>query len=159
MATLNLPPERGKRKGDTSVVMFAEDDESDLGGIDLDDDESYSLSDSGTDDDDELEVAEDILGEDDELEQLEVFDSDDSVFDESFVEGGSAAGLPVMGSRIAIPQEQELGGLTFGLLMVSSVALCLGAIISVDLLRTVWGSSGSAVYSGELIGIFAGLFK
>lgn len=159
MATINLPPARGKKKGDTSVVMFEEDEESELGGIGVDDgDESYSLSDSGTDDD-ELEVAEDILGEDDELEQLEVFDSDDSVFDESFVEGGSAVGLPAMGSRLSIPQEPELGGVTFSLLAASTLALGIGAVISVDLLRSVWGSAGSSVYDSSLVNIFAGLFK
>jgi hypothetical protein len=122
------------------------------------DEDDYGLSDSGADED-ELEVAEDILGEDDELEQLEVFDSDDSVFDESFVEGGSAVGIPAVGGRMAISQEPELGAGTLTLLAVSSLALSLGAIISVDLLRTIWGNPGSAVYSGELIGIFAGMFK
>jgi len=159
LATLNLPPAKKKGKGDTSIVMFEEDEEAVLGGIsDLDDDESYALDDSGTDDD-ELEVADDILGEDDELEQLEVFDSDDSVFDESFVEGGSAADLPALGSRIAVPQEVEWGTGTLSLLAVSTLALTLGAMISVDLLRTIWGNAGSSVYSGELIGIFSGLFK
>lgn len=159
LATLDLSPSK-KKGGDTSVVML-EDDDSGTGLEDssghLDDDDAYGMSDGA--DDGELEVADDILGEDDELEQLEVFDSDDSVFDESFVEGGSAVGLPAMGSRIALPQEVEWTTGSVVLTGVSSLALMLGAVLAVDLLRVIWGNGSASVYQGELIGIFAGLFK
>jgi hypothetical protein len=32
-------------------------------------------------------------------------------------------------------------------------------LIAVDLLRVIWGSGSGTVYEGELLGIFAGLFK
>jgi hypothetical protein len=37
--------------------------------------------------------------------------------------------------------------------------MSLGAILSVDLLRTTWAGNESSVYPGELIGLFAGLFQ
>ncbi len=157
LQTIDLSPKKG-RKGDTSVVMLDDDETPDFGGS-YDDDDQVALSDGGTDEDDELEVADDILGEDDELEQLEVFDSDDSVFEESFVEGGSAVGLNAPASRIAVQKEEEWGTATLSLLAASTLVLSVGAIVGVDLLRTVWGNPGGAVYSGEVIGIFAGLFK
>jgi hypothetical protein len=151
--TLDLPAAKRKKRGDTSVVAFEEDD---VSGTGLDD-EIYGLS--GGDEDDELEVADDILGEDDELEQLDVFDTDDSVFDESFVEGGSAVGIPAMGSRIALPQEREWSPGSIALIGTSTLALSLGALLAVDLLRIVWSGGSQSVYQGELIGLFAGLFK
>lgn len=162
LATLNLPssPLKKKGKGDTSVVLFEEDDDSGKGldessGNLGDDEEGFDIESS---DDDELEVAEDILDEDDE-EQLEVFDSDDSVFDESFVEGGSAVGIPAMSGRMQVMPEVEWGTGTMVLLAGSTLALSLGVLIAVDLLRVIWGSGSGTVYEGELLGIFAGLFK
>lgn len=150
LETLNLPSKsRKKGVGDTSVVIF-EDDESEtsLGG---------SSDELGTDDE-ELEVADDILGDEDE-EQLEVFDSDDSVFDENFVEGGSSVAIPAYSGKIQVGPEIEWGTGTISLLIGSTIALSLGTVLAVDLLRIVWGGGGSNVYQGELIGLFAGLFK
>jgi hypothetical protein len=152
--TLNLPKKKGK--GDTSVVLFEEDD-SGLGG-ELGDEDDYAVA-TSSHDDDELEVAEDILGEDEDLEQMEVFDSDDSVFDESFVEGGSAAEMPAYSGRIQMAPEVEWGNGTIALLVGSTIALSLGALVAVDLLRTTWASGSSAVYQGELLGMLTGLFK
>lgn len=162
LATLNLPssPVKKKGKGDTSVVLFEEDDDSGTGldessGSLGDDEEGFDLESS---DDEDLEVAEDMLDEDDE-EQLEVFDSDDSVFDESFVEGGSAVGIPAVSGRMHIVPEVEWGTGTMVLLASSTLALSLGVLMAVDLLRVIWSSGSGAVYEGELLGIFAGLFK
>jgi hypothetical protein len=156
METMKLPTTAGKKKPDTSVVIFEEG--SGEGSVLEEEDEAYRLS-SEIEEGEELEVAEDILGEDEELEQLEVFDTDESEFEESFVEGGSAVGIPAMGSRIALPYEQEWSAGTVILTGVSAVVMALGAMLAVDLLRVVWGNGSSAVYQGELLGIFAGLFK
>ena len=149
METLNLPSSPVKRPGDTSVEIFDEDEVS-LG------DDSYDVAEA---DEDELEVAEDILGEDDEIEQLEVFDTDDSLFDESFVEGGSAVGIPAMGSRIALPQQADWSPGDVILTGMSVMALSLGAMMAVDLLRLIWAGNNAAIYEGGLISMVSGMFK
>lgn len=151
LETLNIPAPSKKKGGDTSVVVFEDEDEDmALGaGSDLED------SDLGVED--ELEVAEDLIGEEEE-EQLEVFDSDDSVFDESFVEGGSSVAIPAYSGKIQVGPEVEWGTGTISLLILSSLALSLGAMLSVDLLRIVWGGNSAHMYKGELIGLFSGLF-
>lgn len=152
METVKLPSTPVKKGGDTSVV-FLEDEEGSDKGLEAELEEEAFGS-----DEEELEVAEDILGEDEELDQLEVFDSDDALFNESFVEGGSAVGIPAMGSRIALPQEVEWSPATVALTGVSTVVLVMGAMLAVDLLRVVWSNGSGGVYPGELIGMFAGLF-
>lgn len=158
LETLNIPAPKAKRKGDTSVLNFAEEVSSGTAYVQEEEEETYGLS-AGSSDEEELEVSEDILGDDDEIEQLEVFDSDDSVFDESFEEGTSAAELSVIPGRIAVPDEMEWPTSVLSLLTVSTLAMFVGTIIAVDLLRTVWGGGASAVYPGELIGAFGSLFK
>ncbi len=154
--TLNLPPKKKKGKGDTSVVVFEEDDS----GMGLDgSSDDLAIDELGSSSvDEELEVAEDIL-EDEDAEQMEVFDSDDSVFDESFVEGGSSVAIPAYGSRIQMMPEVEWGTGTIALLAATAVALSIGALAAVDLLRTTWASGSSSVYQGELLGMLTGLFK
>lgn len=149
--TLNLSDSKKKKGGDTSVVIF-EDDDSEMS---LDD--SGDLGDSGVADDDDLDVADDLIDDDDE-EQLEVFDSDDSVFDESFVEGGSSVAIPAYSGKIQVGPEVEWGTGTISLLICSTIALSLGVMLSADLLRIVWGGSAAHIYKGELIGLFSGLF-
>jgi hypothetical protein len=156
LETLNIPAPRAKRKGDTSVVIFSEDEGSGTELADEEAEETYGLSGSSVEEE-ELEVSEDVLGDDEE--QLEVFDSDDSVFDESFEEGTSAAELSVIPGRIAVPDEAEWPTSVLSLLTVSTLAMFIGVIIAVDLLRTVWGGGASSVYPGELIGAFGSLFK
>lgn len=154
--TLNLPPKKKKGKGDTSVVVF-EGDDSGMGLEGSSDD--LAIDELGSSSvDEELEVAEDIL-EDEDAEQMEVFDSDDSVFDESFVEGGSSVAIPTYSSRIQMMPEVEWGTGTIALLAATAVALSIGALAAVDLLRTTWASGSNAVYQGELLGMLTGLFK
>jgi excisionase family DNA binding protein len=150
METINLATTPGKKQADTSVEFF----EDEAAGLD----DEYEPVDVA--DDDELEVAEDILGEDDEIDQLEVFDSDDSLFDESFVEGGSAANIPV--SRIALPYQAEWSTQTVLLAAASAVALSIGAMLAVDLLRLTWAGVDAPMYqqhSGTLISLVSGFFK
>ena len=103
--------------------------------------------------------SDEVLGEDDELEDLDAFDSDDDEFDESFESGASQLGFGKRQDRIVVPQEAEWGTGFFLGLLASTFVLMVGALLSVDLLRTTWAGSESSVYQGEFIGLFAGLFQ
>ena len=142
---------------ETSVVMF-EDEDADQGaqtvvkGRRQPTEEMFDLDEEGSGEiaeDDELEVSDDVLGEDDELEDLDAFESDDDEFDESFESGASRIGFGGAG-KIAAPQEEEWGTGFFLSLMASTAILLLGAVMSVDLLRTTWAGD-KVVYRGESI--------
>ena len=152
LQTLNIPEPKPKRREDTSLDVFGEGNTPSGTLAEDEEEEAYGLS-SEIAEDEELEVSEDILHDD---EELQVFDSDDSVFDESFVEGASAAELSVVPGRIAVPEDVDWPTSDLSLLTVSSLVLLLGAVLAVDLLRTVWGGSAGA-YPGELIGLVKSL--
>lgn len=150
-----------------AVVMFDDDDADDATGTlakkggkkKASGDSSFDLDDEVNVDDDELEVSDEVLGEDDELEDLDAFDSDDDEFDENFEAGASQIGFGRRQDKVVVPQEAEWGTGFFLGLLASSFVLIAGALLSVDLLRTTWAGNESAVYQGELIGLFAGLFQ
>jgi hypothetical protein len=144
---------------ETSVIMFDDDEEADQTSatvvrkgkksgaesmFDLDDEDAEES------DEEELEVSDEVLGEDDELEDLDAFESDDDEFDEGFEAGASRIGFGAPAGKIVVAQEAEWGTGFFLSLLVSSVVLLFGALISADLLRTTWAGD-KAVYQGELI--------
>lgn len=149
----------GKR-GQEAVVMFEDDfDDSRPTGSGKSRPPQSGHSGLDLDDDDELEVSDEILGEDDELDELDAFDSDGDEFHENGVAGVSQIGFGSRQDRMLAPHQAEWGtGLVLGL-MASTLVMSLGAILSVDLLRTTWAGNESSVYPGELIGLFAGLFQ
>lgn len=156
---------------ETSVIMFDEDEDLDevaatqmkkkspgLSGVNFED----SVSDVETveeyEDEEELEVSDDVLGEDDELEEMEVFDTEDSDFSDSFSEGASAADFSPRGlGKIAVA-EREWSGMDVALVTASTLALTVGAMVGVDLLRTVWGA-GSPMDNGPFMALFGGFFQ
>ncbi len=147
-----------------AIVMFDDDDDDDATGtLKKTGGKKKSSGDSGFDFDDEadeeLEVSDDVLGEDDELEDLDAFDSDDDEFDESFESGASQLGFGKRQDKLVVPQEAEWGTGFFLGLLASTFVLMVGALLSVDLLRTTWAGSESSVYQGEFIELFAGLFQ
>lgn len=136
----------GGRTGDTSVIMFDDEEMSGEAGsaVELDDDDI-----------DEIEVAEDVLGEDDELEDLEVFGADDEDFDDDLASGASHAEFVAGNYGMKLPaREVEWGGGTFALLGVSTVALILATVMGADLLQSVF--AGGQTYSG-LAGTVGGM--
>ena len=149
----------GKR-GQEAVVMFEDDfDDSRPTGSGKSRPPQSGHSGLDLDDDDELEVSDEILGEDDELDELDAFDSDGDEFHDTGVAGVSQIGFGSRQDRMLAPHQAEWGtGLVLGL-MASTLVMSLGAILSVDLLRTTWAGNESSVYPGELIGLFAGLFQ
>ena len=153
----------GTTGGRTASIVMFDDDDDDATGTPKKTGGKKSSSDSGFDFDDEpdeeLEVSDEVLGEDDELEDLDAFDSDDDEFDESFESGASQLGFGKSQDRIVVPQEAEWGTGFFLGLLASTFVLMVGALLSVDLLRTTWAGSESSVYQGEFIGLFAGLFQ
>lgn len=165
-----------KKKGlldtheETSVIMLDEDDDEEsvplsrgkkpasLSTREFDAQASdFDTEAAETEDDEELEVSDEALGAEDELEEMEVFESEDSDFDESFSEGASSTDFsPGALGKFAVP-EAEWGGGTVAFLGVTSVALVLGAAAAVDLLRAVW--SGGAPVDAGLAEMMSALFK
>ncbi len=154
---------------ETSVIMFDEEDSDQTSATVVKkgrkpvDESMFDLdeADESDDADDELEVSDEVLGEDDELEDLDAFESDDDEFDEGFESGASRIGFGSPAGKIAAPQEVEWGTGFFLGLLTSTFVLLIGALMSVDLLRTTWaGEKGEkAVYQGELIEKVGDLFK
>jgi len=146
-----------------AVVMFDDDDDdatdtvAKTGGKKSSDDSGFDFDDDVSAEDDELEVSDEVLGEDDELEDLDAFDSDDDEYDENFEAGASQLGFGRR-DKVVVPQEPEWGTGFFLGLLASSFLLMAGALLSVDLLRMTWAGNETAVYQGELIGMFNGLF-
>ena len=154
--------------GETSVIMFDEDDADQTSatvvkkGRQSIDKSMFDLDESDeADEEDELEVSDEVLGEDDELEDLDAFENDEDEFDESFESGASRIGFASPAGKIAAPQEAEWGTGFFLGLLASTFVLLVGALMSVDLLRTTWaGEKGEKeVYQGELIDSVGELFK
>ncbi len=154
----------GAKRG--AVVMFDDDDADETagtlvkkGGKKSGGDSEFDFDDEVSVEDDELEVSDEVLGEDDELEDLDAFDSDEDEFDESFEAGASQIGFGRRQDKVVVPQEAEWGTGFFLGLLASSFVLMAAALLSVDLLRMTWAGNESAVYQGELMGIFAGMFQ
>lgn len=138
----------GGKTGDTSVIMFDDEDEEMSG-------EAGSAVDFDDEDIDEIEVAEDVLGDDDELGDLEVFGADDEDFDDDLASGASHADFVAGNYGMKLPaREVEWGGGTFALLGVSTVALILATVMGADLLQSVF--AGGQTYSG-LAGTVGGM--
>ncbi|MDB5342608.1 MAG: DNA-binding protein [Schlesneria sp.] len=152
-------------KSETSVIMFEDDEDADQSSATVVkkgrkpvSESMFDLEDGEEADDDELEVSDEVLGEDDELEDLDAFETDDDEFDEGFESGASRIGFGSPAGKIAAPQEVEWGTGFFLTLLVSCTVLLMGALMSVDLLRTTWAAD-SPVYNGELIGAVGGMFS
>ena len=156
---------------ETSVIMFDDEDTDQTSatvvkkGRKSVDESLFDLEDEGEEaeagafEDDELEVSDEVLGEDDELEDLDAFGTDEDDFDEGFEAGASRIGFASPGAgKIAAPQEVEWGTGFFLGLLASTLVLLVGALMSVDLLRTTWAGD-KPVYQGELIDKLGDLYK
>ena len=144
--TFKIPAVPAARKGDTSVIMFDEEEGSGSHGssVDLEDGE----------DADDIEVSDDVLGEDDELGDLEVFGADDDDFDDEFASGASHADFVAGNYGLKLPaREVEWGAGTFGLLVCSTLALIFAAVIGADLLQSVYVGPGYEGFAGTIGGI------
>ena len=153
---------------ETSVIMFDDEDADQTSatvvkkGRKSVDESMFDLEEGEEVDefgDEELEVSDEVLGEDDELEDLDAFESDEDEFDESFESGASRIGFASPAGKIATPQEVEWGTGFFLGLLASTAVLIVGALMSVDLLRSTWAAGDSSVYQGEVIDSVASLFK
>lgn len=148
-------------EGDTSVILFDDDDADDFGATVVKkksaDEDAFDLSDEefAADDEfgDELEVATDIAGEDDELLDDELLEEDvfEGEEDEgSFVAGGHE-GFAVPGGRVAAPAQAEWGAGTFAGLVLSTIALVLVGMVTFELVRSMWGWQQPTPVNGILL--------
>lgn len=144
---------------DSSFDLGLQDSDADTGVLNLSDSEAglddavFDLDEETGDEVDELEVAPEILGEDDELEDLDIFDADDEgIFEESGASQEFAA--PVGGRAMVI--EQEWGGGTVAGLAVSCVLMAVAAVVSFDLVRTMWQWSDTTPVTSALLSALGG---
>jgi hypothetical protein len=143
------------RESGHNVVMF-EDDE-DEGPVSTKKPKKQSVEESifGMDEEvDELEVSEEDLSGEEDIDDL-AFDEGDEDLDDSFSTGASRVGYA---GQMAVAREVEWGTGTFFLLLASVAFLAFGSMMSIDLLRTVWGANDGSVINTGLAGQFGGLW-
>ncbi|MAG95008.1 MAG: hypothetical protein CMJ48_14875 [Planctomycetaceae bacterium] len=134
--------------GDTSVILFDDEDEDDLvetvaaGG-----DSDFDMSDDDFGDDDfgdDFEVTADVMDDDD----LGVFDAADDDFDDGFETGHSHAEFvaPIAGSRAAAGGgDADWGVFTFLGLLTSTAVLCVTAAVVFDLIVSIRNPDDSSL--------------
>lgn len=144
---------------DTGVVLFDDDDVGEnqattvRRGVD-DENEGSAFDLEAPSFDDELDTSAEATGDVD----VDVFEADDDDFEQGF-ESGSQELAAVGPVRVAAPSEFEWGPLVLTGLVFSTLLLAVGGVMSVDLLRTVKGTSGLPEYNGGLVEVFSTLFK
>ncbi len=153
----------GGSTGDTSVLLFDDEDETYDGGaamvkkkavVDDDEDETFEFNEG----DDEVEASadDDIDGE--VFEGDEAFGEDDGEFGESASDFETvAAKAPTMVGTVEYPW----GGLTVSFLAASTICMVLCGMASIDLVRSIWGwqSTGYSPANGWLIEMLGGIMK
>ena len=127
------------------------------------DDDDFGFEDFG--DGDDVEFDEAALSDDQfaASEELDVFDADDSDFDESFESGESHADFvapltSASAGRVAAPVEQEWGAATFAGLVIATLLMSACGTVMFDLVRSMWHWSEPTPYSSMLLDVVRGLF-
>lgn len=131
-------------QSEQSVVLFDEDEEARPGkkkkkSQKSSDEDLLGMDDSAEAELEELEVGDEDLGSDSDLDDL-AFDSGGDELDDSFGEGSSQQSLASSRKVVAAHAVEWSTGVC--LLLLTSLCLSIfGALISADLLRTVWAFS------------------
>ena len=133
------PAKKKRKKKASSESLFAMDDE-----------QSEALE--------ELEVSDEDLSGDGDFGDLSFDDSNDRAND-SFSEGSSQFEMTAQRKAPFVVQEPEWSGGTLMLLLTSLCASIFGAIVSMDLLRTVWASSQDSVVTPGFMSLLGSLWK
>jgi hypothetical protein len=147
----------GDSSGDTSVLLFDDDDATTAGSAatvsraGAESEETFDLEAHDAFDDDDL--GDDVF--DDDIEDFaddEEFMADDDAFDDEFGggDGASEFASPAPGVAMA-PVEQEWGGVVFSAVLLASLAMLLCGGVMIDLVRFMWKSGENGAVAGPLV--------
>ena len=140
----------GGSQGDTSVLLFDDEDDTDDGGA--------AMAKKKVSDEDDEEAAFEFNEEEATGEEGDVFAGDEAFEEESEFESEAdfePAAKAVAGGAIEYPW----GAGVVTSLAVSSIAMVLCGMASIDLVRSMWGHQGYSPANGWLIETLGGLFK
>ncbi|MDA0832828.1 MAG: helix-turn-helix domain-containing protein [Planctomycetota bacterium] len=155
--------------GDSEFDLDAEDSSHDTSVILFDDDEDADFATTkpqrGSDDAVAVEEADLELDGDmfdvDEADELDVFDAGDEAFEDSFQTGASHAEFSTgsaIGRGVVSAPEAEWTKIDFAGVALSTVVTILCALVSFDLVRSIWHSQDNSAVAGPIIEALAGLF-
>ncbi|MHC4876002.1 MAG: helix-turn-helix domain-containing protein [Planctomycetota bacterium] len=146
----------GESSGDTSVLLFDDEDDATEGASatvvrqGATSEDTFDLEAHDAFDDDDL--GDDVF--DDDIEDFaddEEFMADEDAFDDEFGGGESQEfAAPTPGMAMA-PVEQEWGGLVFGAVLVASLAMMVCGGVMFDLVRYMWKAGENGVVAGPLV--------
>lgn len=147
----------GGSAGDTSVLLFDDEDETDDGGAAMvkkkaaeeEEDETFEF---GADE-------EEAVAEEGGVEEGEDVFAGDEAFEEEGEFGESEAEFETTAAKAVGPVEYPWGAGVVSTLAVSSIAMLLCGMASIDLVRSMWGHQGYSPANGWLIETLGGLFK
>ncbi len=147
----------GDSSGDTSVLLFDDDDATTAGSaatvsrVGAESEETFDLEAHDAFDDDDL--GDDVF--DDDIEDFaddEEFMADDDAFDDEFGGGDGASEFAAPSPGVAMaPVEQEWGGVVFSAVLLASIAMLLCGGVMLDLVRFMWKSGENGAVAGPLV--------
>ena len=147
----------GDSSGDTSVLLFDDDDGTAAGSaatvsrVGAESEETFDLEAHDAFDDDDL--GDDVF--DDDIEDFaddEEFMADDDAFDDEFDAGDGTSEFAAPSPGVAMaPVEQEWGGAVFGAVLLASIAMLLCGGVMIDLVRFMWKSGENGAVAGPLV--------
>lgn len=144
---------------DTSVILF-DDDEDDFATTKPQRSGSDEAVAAVVEEDADLEVDGDVFDVD-EADDLDVFDAGDEAFEDSFQTGASHAefstGSAVGRGAVAAPEAEWTKGDFAGVLLATTMTVVC-AIVSFDLVRSMWHWEEPSVVAGPILEALAGLF-
>ena len=144
----------GGSQGDTSVLLFDDEDETDDGGAAM-------VKKKASDDEDEetFEFGEDEEASTEEGEGEDVFAGDEAFEEEPEFESEADFETSTAKAAVGGAIEYPWGAGLISTLAVSSIAMILCGMASIDLVRSMWGHQGYSSANGWLIETLGGLFK
>ena len=147
----------GDSSGDTSVLLFDDDDGTAAGSaatvnrVGAESEETFDLEAHDAFDDDDL--GDDVF--DDDIEDFaddEEFMADEDAFDDEFGGGDDASEFAAPSPGVAMaPVEQEWGGVVFSAVLLASIAMLLCGGVMLDLVRFMWKSGENGAVAGPLV--------
>jgi len=147
----------GDSSGDTSVLLFDDDDATTAGSAatvsraGAESEETFDLEAHDAFDDDDL--GDDVF--DDDIEDFaddEEFMADEDAFDDEFDAGDGTSEFAAPSPGVAMaPVEQEWGGVVFSAVLLASIAMLLCGGVMLDLVRFMWKSGENGAVAGPLV--------
>ncbi len=145
----------GDSSGDTSVLLFDDDDGTAAGSaatvnrVGAESEETFDYEAHYAFDDD---LGDDVF--DDDIEDFaddEEFMADEDAFDDELGGGDDESGFTAPPPNSMAPVEQEWGGVVFSAVLLASIAMLLCGGVMLDLVRFMWKSGENGAVAGPLV--------